>query len=177
MPIRDPSPLRAREAIFRSFEFGDLATLAMTETRLLARSKQLSFAGEPGKAEDYAAFLAHRAREDREMLGTDQRDWLTGVLKESVDAGKPWQLIGNQVVMARVAGPDLEQALGTDRYAALLAKLPDAPPKHMHSSINIDSPWNQNISIGRQNPSRFTAGREVISNVLRSGKPWTPHLW
>ena len=55
MPIRDPSAVRAKEAIFRSFEFGDLATLAMTETRLLARSKQLSFAGEPGNADDYAA--------------------------------------------------------------------------------------------------------------------------
>jgi len=37
MPIRDPEPGRAAEAIFRSFEFGDLATLAMVETRLLAR--------------------------------------------------------------------------------------------------------------------------------------------
>ena len=44
MPIRDPEPGRAFEAINRSFQFGDLFTLIMLETRLLARSKQLDYA-------------------------------------------------------------------------------------------------------------------------------------
>lgn len=164
MPIRDPSPLRAREAIFRSFEFGDLATLAMTETRLLARSKQMSFAGEPGKAEDYAAFLAQRAREDREMLGTDQRDWLTGVLKESVDAGKPWQLIGNQVVMARVAGPDLEQALGTDRYGALLAKLPAPYDKGVPAAVEG---YRNGVPFNLDSWDGYPAARERLYSAFR----------
>jgi alkaline phosphatase D len=46
MPIRDPEPGRAFEAINRSFQFGDLATLIMLETRLLARSKPLDYASD-----------------------------------------------------------------------------------------------------------------------------------
>jgi alkaline phosphatase D len=41
-----------------------------------------------------------------------------------VKAGKPWQILGNQVVMARVAGPDLERAMGAEAVAALIGGLP-----------------------------------------------------
>jgi alkaline phosphatase D len=44
IPIREPAPGRAIEACNRSFQFGDLATLIMLETRLLARSQQLDYA-------------------------------------------------------------------------------------------------------------------------------------
>ena len=44
MPIRDPEPGRAFEAINRSFQFGDLMTLVMVETRLLARTEPFDYA-------------------------------------------------------------------------------------------------------------------------------------
>jgi alkaline phosphatase D len=44
LPIRDPAPGQAFEAINRSFQFGDLVTLIMLETRLLARTQQLDYA-------------------------------------------------------------------------------------------------------------------------------------
>lgn len=44
MPIRDPVAGRPSEAINRSFQFGDLVTLLMLETRLLARSEPLEYA-------------------------------------------------------------------------------------------------------------------------------------
>ncbi|MFZ4600952.1 MAG: alkaline phosphatase D family protein [Caulobacterales bacterium] len=44
MPIRDPVAGRPWEAINRTFQFGDLVTLAMLETRLLARVEQLDYA-------------------------------------------------------------------------------------------------------------------------------------
>lgn len=47
MPIRDPEPGRAFEAINRSFDYGDLFTLIMLETRLLARSEQFPIASIP----------------------------------------------------------------------------------------------------------------------------------
>ena len=124
MPIRDPKRGQPWEAINRSFEFGDLATLAMVETRLLARSKQVAPKGAAPTPEDYAPMMAERARADRELLGPAQQQWLEGVIAASVRARKPWQVLGNQVVMARVAGPDLERAYGKDGYAARLAKLP-----------------------------------------------------
>lgn len=46
MPIRDPAPGGAFEAINRVFQFGDLATLCMLETRLLARTRPLDLATE-----------------------------------------------------------------------------------------------------------------------------------
>lgn len=44
MPIRDPEPGRAFEAINRSFDYGDLFTLIMLETRLLARTEPFDYA-------------------------------------------------------------------------------------------------------------------------------------
>jgi alkaline phosphatase D len=44
MPIREPQPGRAFEAINRSYQFGDLFTLIMLETRLLARTEPLDYA-------------------------------------------------------------------------------------------------------------------------------------
>lgn len=43
MPIREPEPGHPFEAINRSFQFGDLATLIMLESRLLARSQQVDY--------------------------------------------------------------------------------------------------------------------------------------
>ena len=124
MPIRDPKPGRPWEAINRSFDFGNLATLAMLETRLLARSEQVAPKGAAPGPELYRTMLAERDRPERELLGPLQQEWLAGVLRASVRAGKPWQLLGSQVVMARVAGPDLEKELGPERFAATLARLP-----------------------------------------------------
>jgi len=47
---------------------------------------------------------------DRQLMGQAQEQWLTGQLADSKRAGSTWQVIGNQVVMAPVAAPDLSQA-------------------------------------------------------------------
>ena len=115
MPIRDPAPGRPWEAINRSFRFGDLATLAMVETRLLARSEQT----EVGRHTEPAFFAAELQRINdpaREMLGEGQRRWLEGELAASVKRGQPWQLLGNQVVMARVKGADVDEAKVAPSY-------------------------------------------------------------
>lgn len=126
MPIRDPRPGQPWEAINRSFEFGDLATLVMVETRLLARSQQVASKGEGIEPAEYAPMMAERAQPGRELLGPAQLAWVEQTMAASVTAGKPWQVLGNQVVMAKVAGPDLERQLGPDRYAAAIAKMPPA---------------------------------------------------
>ncbi len=50
LPIREPEAGKAFEAINRSFQFGDLATIIMLETRLLARMQQLDYAKDLGPA-------------------------------------------------------------------------------------------------------------------------------
>jgi alkaline phosphatase D len=126
MPIRDPKPGRPWEAINRSFEFGDLATLAMVETRLLARSQQVAPKGAVPTPDEFATLLAERARSERELLGAEQQRWLETTLSRSKRAGKPWQVLGNQIVMARVNGPDLEKQLGPTAFQAALARMPEA---------------------------------------------------
>ena len=109
MPIRDPVPGRPWEAINRVFQFGDLATLAMVETRLLARSEQTEVETHTEPA-FFAAALKTRADPSREMLGEGQRRWLEGELTASVRSGRPWQVLGNQVVMAKVKGVAIDPA-------------------------------------------------------------------
>lgn len=50
LPIRDPEAGKPFEAINRSFQWGDLATIIMIETRLLARTQQLDYAKDLGPA-------------------------------------------------------------------------------------------------------------------------------
>lgn len=122
MPIRDAEPGKLREAIYRSFRFGRLAELIMLESRLLARSKQLDYAEDltfsDGKP-DKTAFRTRLNDPARELLGASQRQWLQNTLSQSVRDGITWQVLGNQVVMARVNGPDIVKRLGPDTIAAM----------------------------------------------------------
>ena len=150
MPIRDPRPGQPWEAINRSFDFGDLATIVMLESRLLARSKQVRAKGDAPEPSEYAAMMAERARPDRALLGPGQLDWVERTLGASVKAGRPWQVIGNQVVMARIDGPDLEKQMGPAGYAKLTERLSEAERGQLHEAqasyraglpLNFDS-WD-----------------------------------
>ncbi len=172
MPIREPEQGRAFEAINRSYRFGDLFTLIMLETRLLARTKQFDYATEmplkltrwnsanpnapvalrPEEADvagqrvlpalfeqvgaqlvpvhdwrrvgpalgestqlpagfhysaDLDAINALLSAPERALLGEAQEQWLDRELAQSTTSGAVWQVIGNQVLMAPVAAPDL----------------------------------------------------------------------
>jgi alkaline phosphatase D len=128
MPIREPASGKQAEASWRSFQFGDVATLLMTETRLTARSEQLDYARDlpvkDGKP-DVPAFAAKWNAADRRLLGDGQANWLAQEVATSVKTGSAWQVLGNQIVMARVAGPNLLKLIGPERFEATLAKLPD----------------------------------------------------
>lgn len=123
MPIRDQAP---REAINRSFRFGEVASLHMVETRLLARSRPLDYetdlAGPDGRP-DVAGFAAKLADPSRRMMGEAQMAQLSADLKAAVGQGVAWQLIGNQVVMAKVLGPDVVKALGAQVVQQALGRV------------------------------------------------------
>lgn len=171
MPIRDAAPGQLREAIYRSFRFGDLAELVMLESRLLARSKQLDYQadltlGADGKP-DFAAFRARLDDPARDMLGAGQRDWLARTLKASVDAGVRWQVFGNQVVMARTNGPDLVKVFGADRISEVLAMLPGEARGKAETFIGLFSgpdpmPWNLDAWDG------YPAERERFYDLVKA---------
>lgn len=117
MPIREPQAGRTRENIWRAFEFGDLASLIMLETRLTARSVEITLDqlpipddapnDDPQVQADVDTFLAETVGHPaRDMLGQEQLAFVSDTLAASTAAGKPWQILGNQVIMARVNAPD-----------------------------------------------------------------------
>ena len=192
MPIRDPAPGYAFEAINRSFQFGDLASLIMLETRLLQRTQPFDLAretplrmrawnfanpnaplplaaplpganvrmlpapyeeidGEAREVSDWGRvknliadplhpppgffFLPDSVRlaemlnaPERTLLGAAQERWFERQLKDSVAAAKPWQIIGNQVLMAHVDAPDLS-SLSDNAIAQIERKQPGARRK------------------------------------------------
>ena len=123
MPIREPTPgVTLAEAGMRSFHFGDLASLIMVETRLTARDKQLSLKRDlavvDGKP-DVAAFQAKLNDPARRMMSPKQEAWIAAEAARSVKAGHAWQVLGNQVVMARVLPFSPKKELTPEQYAAV----------------------------------------------------------
>ncbi|NCP24717.1 MAG: alkaline phosphatase D family protein [Erythrobacter sp.] len=106
-----------------AYEIGDLATLFRLETRLEARSEQFDYASIlSGKATPESASAALVAFRDgvyadpaREMLGARQQAWLADGLMRSARAGKPWQVLVQQVLMGKLAtAPRLAENLPSD---------------------------------------------------------------
>jgi alkaline phosphatase D len=87
MPVREaPGP---DFRLYRQFAFGDLADVMMLDTRIDGRDQQVP-------RDDVAAL----ERSSRHMLGAAQEDWLIENLRDSTAAGKPWQVLGQQVMFA-----------------------------------------------------------------------------
>ncbi len=124
MPVRDPEPGRAKEALYRKFDIGDLATLFLLETRLIARSQDLTFdpiglAPDNQKQAVAGQLLAKVRDPSRTLMGPEQEAWLADGLKASTAAGRKWQVLGNQVTMAKVKAPDLQKGLGPLVWATI----------------------------------------------------------
>jgi alkaline phosphatase D len=162
MPIREPAGGLTPEAIYRSFDFGDLASLLMVETRLLARGEQLRYQTDMPVADgrpDVAAFEARRNNPARDLLGESQRDWIKSTLSASRASGKPWQVIGNQVVMARVQGPDVTTMANPLQIAGLLATLPAAVRAQVRQSIDL---FKLGVPFNLDSWDGYPAGRERL---------------
>jgi alkaline phosphatase D len=189
MPIREPAAGTLPEACWRRFQFGDVATLLMTETRLTARSHQLDYGRDlpvvDGKP-DFAAFAVKLKDPDRRMMGQGQEQWLTREVDASMKAGTAWQVLGNQVVMARVVPPDLKAAMGEAAYGALLARLPAGIAKLVEQSRGLAAagvPGNLDAWDG------YPADRARVYDIFKAGKArpivlagdshafWANELW
>lgn len=145
MPIREPEG--GGFAINRSFDFGDLASLFMLETRLTARDHQLYPEVELPKEPTAADLAAWRKRLDdpgRKMMSVGQEAWLARGLTASVKAGKAWQVLGNEVVMARLSTPPVRRYMTPEAYAAAKADLSRAGASRLariEASAALGLPW------------------------------------
>ncbi|MBO9708313.1 MAG: alkaline phosphatase D family protein [Caulobacter sp.] len=189
MPIREVPAGALPEAAWRRFQFGDVATLLMTETRLTARTHQLDYARDlkivDGKL-DIAGFVAQWKDPSHRMMGEGQEQWLAREVDASVKGGSAWQVLGNQVVMARVANPNLKATMGEANYAALLAKLPDYVATAVKQGVALsafDIPGNLDAWDG------YPADRERVYDIFKASKArpivlsgdshafWANELW
>lgn len=125
MPVREPKTGGVTSKMWRSFRFGDVATVHALDSRLTGRSEPLDWAtalaGATNEQEIGAAVMATmQAASDpaRTMLGAEQEEWLAGELAASRQSGASWQVLANQVVMARVKLPDFSKKLTAEQVAA-----------------------------------------------------------
>jgi len=90
LPTREGAdPLK----IYRSFDFGNLLSLHMLDTRLVGRDAPVS----------RDAWLAGAADDpNRQLLGTEQSSWLAARMQASAAT---WQVLGQQVVMGPMRIP------------------------------------------------------------------------
>jgi alkaline phosphatase D len=169
MPLRDPAPGQPFEAINRSFEWGDLATIAMLETRLLARSQQLDYSKDidmiagPGGANvpDLDGFKTRKINDpSRELLGKTQQDWLSRTLTQSVARGKKWQVLGNQVIIGRVTSPDLSKGLPRQVREAIGEARPET--RAFFELSQYDVPFNLDAWDG------YPAARERLYDIAKA---------
>ncbi len=162
MPVRDPVAGRAREAIYRKFEIGDLATLFLLESRLVGRSDEITY-GEIGlAAEADQMAVAEQVKQrindpSRTMLGMEQEQWLADGLAASTSSGKRWQVLGNQVTMAKVTNPDLRAGLNENVYDTL-----SAGTKRWYDSWKFGLEWNPDSWCG------YPAARERLYAAARA---------
>ena len=100
MPVRTPDMTDLRK-IYRSFDFGNLLSLHMLETRLLGRDQGVELPSLVNPATQAAA-LASLTSASRQMLGGVQQTWLQ---QQMAASSATWQVLGQQVLMARMAFP------------------------------------------------------------------------
>ncbi len=142
MPVRDPAPGRPREAIWRKFDIGDLATLFLLESRLVGRGEDLTFdemfmAPDVERPAIVERLKAKINDPQRTMLGAEQEAWLADELKKSTAAKRQWQVLGNQVTMAKVQMPDLQTGLSPEKYAKV-----SHASKRYYSTARYGFEWN-----------------------------------
>ena len=112
LPVRDPAHEIDRQNYWRHYKFGDLASLITLESRHSGRSEQISLdknlpnIHNKQQAQDFMRDTV--GAQNRNMLSKDMEAFLSEELKESIDVGRGWRIIGNPSVMAKTVSPNLQ---------------------------------------------------------------------
>lgn len=115
MPVAEPGAAGSREALWRHFEFGDLASLTTLETRHTGRSVQMDYADHLPAIDSWEkrnAFVRDVMWDpSRKMLSSEMEAFLAEKLTDS-KAQNSWRMIGNQIPMARTHNPKVQDTSG-----------------------------------------------------------------
>lgn len=152
LPIREQSSVE-EGVIYRSFNFGNLASLIMMDTRLIGRDEQLTH--EMG----IDTLRSKLADEKRSIMGEAQEQWLESQLRQSKEAGIQWQLLGQQLLMGKLNVPHFEdhefaieqqQSISNGRYGVLRSRSRQGLP------FNLDA-WDG-----------YPANRDRVFSAIKS---------
>jgi alkaline phosphatase D len=168
MPTRVASP----EIIYRSFDFGQLLSLHMLDTRVIARDQQLDYSTYfTASGFNAALFTADISNPTRQLLGGTQTSWLQQRLAAS---SATWQVLGQQVLIGRmnIPAPILADALQpgsgvtVSQYAALVAKAQTAPatltPQEQAILAQPSIPYNLDAWDG------YAVARETVFGIAKA---------
>lgn len=168
LPTRNAQP----EVIYRSFDFGNLLSLHMLDTRVIGRDEQADYASFfTANGFDVAGFTAAVGSPTRQLLGAAQTQWLQQQMATSTTT---WQVLGQQVLMGRmnIPAPILVETLqpgagvSVAQYAALVAKAQTAPATLSAAEQAVlaqpSIPYNLDAWDGYQ------AARETVLGTARS---------
>jgi alkaline phosphatase D len=180
MPIRVQDPTNLLK-IYRSFDFGNLLSLHMLDTRIEGRDAQYdSFGDADGGTTRYITALRSGTDASRRMISATQQTWLTTGMAASKAA---WQFLGNQDIMARMWLPGsvlaAQQAAATNptgvqaaiaaylgakatRAAAGAAALTPTQAGLLNPAVNPSLPFNLDSWDG------YPSQREAILQTVRT---------
>ena len=178
MPVSD--------ADWASYEIGDLATLFRLETRLTARAEQFNIgkilAGKITAEEAATALTAFRdggwRDRSRKMIGADQQAWLDAGFKASRRAGKPWQVLVQQVLMTTLKTPvALAAGAGTGLPDYVVARLKaGAMASASGLPMNMDAWDGYPAARDRVFAGALAAGANLISLAGDTHNAWASDL-
>lgn len=172
MPVREVTGAEYR--LYRQFPLGDLADLMMLDTRLVGRDQQAN-----------AGDVAGIERASRQLLGTAQEDWLSENLRDSTAAGKPWQILGQQVMFAPQI-PAGKPAINNDSWEGYRAARNRVFDMAAHANVkhlvvltgDVHSPWAFDLprdpfDATKYDPrsGRGAVGTEIVTAAVTSPNP------
>ncbi|SMC86806.1 alkaline phosphatase D [Chryseobacterium sp. YR221] len=90
--------------IYRSFQFGNIVSLHMMDTRVIARDKQMEYSDYLDNAGNFnqAQFTADFLSTNRKLIGSEQMSWLSSQINGS---NAKWQVLGQQILMTKMMVP------------------------------------------------------------------------
>ena len=153
LPIRVPD-LAAPQKIYRRFDFGNLATLHMLDTRVVGRDA-------PGSRADHLSGTT--ASPTRQMLGAEQAAWLDAGLQASAAT---WQVLGSQVWMGRMhLPPSVIDDFTEDGIAAFLQA--QATPEAQRSDAQRALVAQPRAPFKNDTRDGYPAAREAVLGAAR----------
>jgi alkaline phosphatase D len=165
MPVRLPVPEGPDLTIYRSFEWGGLASLFLLDGRQYRNNQACG-------VEDLSAPCPEWEDPSRSMLGDEQETWLTGALRGSTST---WNVIANQTVFSAlplVGNYNMDQ---WDGYPASRQRILDVLAEGVANPVvitgDIHAAGIADITQDWNDPTKPVLGTELVGTSISSTFP------